>query len=83
MNILVLGLGNALMSDDALGVCAVERLQRDYRFPDGVKVDQENVNVRTLNHIFCHRVCRIANGDADCTSGTCTQLTGSIYGACI
>ncbi len=38
MNILVLGLGNALMNDDALGVRAIERLQRDYRFPDGVTV---------------------------------------------
>lgn len=38
MNILVLGLGNALMNDDALGVLAVERLQQEYRFPDGVKV---------------------------------------------
>ena len=38
MNILVLGLGNALMSDDSLGVRAVERLQQEYRFPDGVKV---------------------------------------------
>jgi len=38
MNILVLGLGNALMSDDSIGVRAVERLQQDYRFPDGVKV---------------------------------------------
>lgn len=38
MNILVLGLGNALMSDDSIGVRAIERLQQEYRFPDGVKV---------------------------------------------
>ena len=38
MNILVLGLGNALMSDDSIGVRAVERLQQEYRFPEGVKV---------------------------------------------
>jgi hydrogenase maturation protease len=38
MSILVLGLGNALMNDDALGVRVIERLQHDYRFPAGVKV---------------------------------------------
>ncbi|PLX80439.1 MAG: HyaD/HybD family hydrogenase maturation endopeptidase [Desulfuromonas sp.] len=38
MRVLVLGLGNALMSDDAFGVRVVERLQSRYRFPDGVTV---------------------------------------------
>jgi hydrogenase maturation protease len=38
MSILVLGLGNALMADDALGVRAVEELQSHYRFPAGVSV---------------------------------------------
>ena len=38
MNILVLGLGNVLMNDDAVGVRAVERLQREYRVPAGVSV---------------------------------------------
>lgn len=38
MNILVLGLGNVLMNDDAIGVLTVQRLQNEYRFPAGVKV---------------------------------------------
>ena len=38
MRILVLGLGNALMADDALGVRAVEELRSRYRFPEGVRV---------------------------------------------
>jgi hydrogenase maturation protease len=38
MNILVLGLGNVLMNDDAVGVRAVERLQQEYCFPAGVSV---------------------------------------------
>ena len=38
MNILVLGLGNVLMNDDAIGVLTVQRLQQEYRFPAGVKV---------------------------------------------
>ncbi len=36
MSILVLGLGNLLMSDDSIGVRAVQRLQNDYRVPEGV-----------------------------------------------
>jgi hydrogenase maturation protease len=38
MNILVLGLGNAIMGDDSLGVRAVEELQNRFRFPEGVSV---------------------------------------------
>ncbi|MBW6511151.1 MAG: HyaD/HybD family hydrogenase maturation endopeptidase [Desulfuromonadaceae bacterium] len=38
MSILVLGLGNMLMNDDALGVKIVQVLQSDYRFPPQVKV---------------------------------------------
>lgn len=38
MNILVLGLGNTLMNDDALGVLAVERLKKEYQLPEGVNV---------------------------------------------
>jgi len=33
MSILVLGLGNAIMSDDALGGQAVHRLRKEYDFP--------------------------------------------------
>jgi len=38
MNILILGLGNSVMSDDGLGVRAVARLQERFRFPEGVSV---------------------------------------------
>ena len=36
MSILVLGLGNLLMSDDSIGVRAVQRLQQEYTPPEGV-----------------------------------------------
>lgn len=36
MSILVLGLGNLVMSDDALGVRTVEKLACHYRFPEQV-----------------------------------------------
>lgn len=38
MAILVLGIGNSLMNDDALGVSAVEQLRTRYTFPEGVNV---------------------------------------------
>jgi hydrogenase maturation protease len=38
MAILVLGIGNSLMNDDALGVTAIEELQSRYTFPAGVTV---------------------------------------------
>jgi hydrogenase maturation protease len=36
--LVVLGLGNVLLSDDGLGVAAVTRLGRRFRAPDGVRV---------------------------------------------
>ncbi|MFO7981831.1 MAG: HyaD/HybD family hydrogenase maturation endopeptidase [Desulfuromonadales bacterium] len=38
MRTLILGLGNKLMQDDALGVLAVEALQESYHFPDDVRL---------------------------------------------
>jgi hydrogenase maturation protease len=38
MRIVVLGVGNILLSDEGVGVRAVERLQRDYRLPPTVEV---------------------------------------------
>jgi len=38
MRTLILGLGNKLMQDDALGVLAVEALQESYHFPGGVRL---------------------------------------------
>ena len=38
MKIIVLGVGNILLSDEGIGVRAVECLSRDYRLPSGVEV---------------------------------------------
>lgn len=38
MRVLVLGIGNSLMTDDGFGVFVVQQLQRDYRFSDRVEV---------------------------------------------
>ncbi|MBL0225689.1 MAG: HyaD/HybD family hydrogenase maturation endopeptidase [Geobacteraceae bacterium] len=36
--VLVLGIGNLVMSDDGVGVKVVQRLQQEYLFPDSVEV---------------------------------------------
>lgn len=38
MSVLVLGIGNLIMSDDSVGVRLVQRLQEDYRFPEAVSL---------------------------------------------
>ncbi len=38
MKVLVLGVGNILLTDEGIGVHAVNALLRDYQFPDGVEV---------------------------------------------
>lgn len=38
MAILVLGIGNSLMNDDAVGVTAIEQLRECYHLPEGVTV---------------------------------------------
>lgn len=38
MRVLVLGVGNILLSDEGLGVRAVEELRRSYRFPEDVEL---------------------------------------------
>lgn len=38
MSISVVGIGNILMSDEGVGIRAVEALQRQYCFPEGVKL---------------------------------------------
>ncbi len=38
MNIVVLGIGNILLSDDGVGVHAVNRLRDEYKFPENVRL---------------------------------------------
>ncbi len=38
MNIAVFGIGNILLSDDGVGIHAVQRLQNDYEFPENVEL---------------------------------------------
>lgn len=52
MGVLVLGVGNVLMKDEALGVRAVEELERRFRFPEGVDlVDGGTSGIELLSYI--------------------------------
>lgn len=52
MNILLLGIGNVLWADEGFGVRVIERLQKDYRFPDGVTViDGGTQGVYLVEHV--------------------------------
>jgi hydrogenase maturation protease len=39
IGVLVLGLGNVLLGDDGLGAAALARLERDWRIPPGVRLE--------------------------------------------
>ncbi len=52
MSILVLGLGNTIMSDDGFGVKVVTTLSSRYRFPDKVKLlDGATLGLDLLPHL--------------------------------
>ncbi|WP_019865808.1 HyaD/HybD family hydrogenase maturation endopeptidase [Methylovulum miyakonense] len=52
MNILLLGIGNVLWADEGFGVRVIEHLQKNYRFPDTVKVmDGGTQGVYLVEHV--------------------------------
>lgn len=52
MNILVLGVGNLLLSDESIGVHVINQLENEYVFPDGVElVDGGTAGMELLDYI--------------------------------
>jgi len=39
IGVLILGLGNVLLGDDGVGAAAIARIERDYRIPPGVRLE--------------------------------------------
>jgi hydrogenase maturation protease len=76
--ILVLGIGNLVMSDDGVGVKVVQRLQSEYRFAEGVEImDGGTLGLDLLPKL--EGVDRLIVVDAVETGekpGTCVRLTG-------
>ena len=76
--ILVLGIGNLVMSDDGVGVKVVQRIQRDYTLPDHVEIiDGGTLGLDLLPML--EQIERLIVVDAIETGkepGTCIRLTG-------
>jgi hydrogenase maturation protease len=77
-DVLVLGLGNVLLADDAVGVRAVEALERDFESPPGVRLlDGGTLGLALLGELTEAR--RIVLLDAVATGdppGTLVRLDG-------
>jgi hydrogenase maturation protease len=76
---LVLGLGNLVLSDDGVGVHAVERLRRDPRFPFGVELTDGGTQGLNLTGYVSRfeRVLAIDAIDAGQEPGTIIRLEGA------
>jgi len=55
MNVLVLGIGNVLMTDDSVGIRVINELERRFRFPENVELlDGGTSGIELLSYI-CNR----------------------------
>jgi hydrogenase maturation protease len=78
MSVLVLGLGNALMGDDAFGVRAVARLLSRFRSPEGVKIlDGGTLGLDLLPHLEgVERLLILDALEVGAAPGTVVRLEG-------
>jgi hydrogenase maturation protease len=78
IKVLVLGIGNLVMSDDAIGVMVAQRLQKEYRFAENVEVmDGGTLGLDLLPKL--ENITNLIMIDAVETgkeAGTCVRLTG-------
>ena len=77
-SILVLGIGNLVMSDDAIGVLVAQQLQQRYRFPDSVEVMDGGTlgldllpKLENITHLIM--IDAVETGEK---AGTCVRLRG-------
>jgi hydrogenase maturation protease len=78
INVLVLGIGNLVMSDDAIGVMVAQRIQKEYCFAENVEVmDGGTLGLDLLPKL--ENITNLIMIDAVETgkeAGTCVRLTG-------
>lgn len=78
ITVLVLGIGNIVMSDDGVGVLVAQKLQQRYRFPDNVEVmDGGTLGLDLLPKL--ENISNLIMIDAVETgqkAGTCVRLYG-------
>ena len=78
MSILVLGIGNLVMSDDGIGVRVIQQLSACFRFPDGVALlDGGTLGLDLLPQLDgVERLLVVDAVDIGKTPGTLTRLSG-------
>ena len=78
IGVLVLGLGNVLLSDDGLGAAAVARVERDYRVPPSVRLEDGGTLGLSLLGLLAEaeHVILVDAIRADSPPGTLVRLDG-------
>jgi hydrogenase maturation protease len=79
IGVLVLGLGNVLLGDDGLGAAAIARIERDYRIPPGVRLEDGGTLGLSLLGLIADsdRVILVDAVRADAPPGTLVRLDGA------
>ena len=79
IGVLVLGLGNVLLGDDGLGAAAVARVERDYRVPAGVRLEDGGTLGLSLLGLLAEseHVILVDAVRADGPPGTLVRLDGA------
>jgi hydrogenase maturation protease len=78
VTVLVLGIGNLVMSDDGVGVKVVQKLQREYRFSENVEfLDGGTLGLDLLPKLEgIERLIVVDAVETGQAPGTCVRLTG-------
>lgn len=78
MAVLVLGIGNLIMTDDGVGVRVAQRLMGEYRFPEGVTVlDGGTLGLDLLMHLEgVERLLMVDAVETGGPPGTVVRLSG-------
>lgn len=79
IDVLVLGLGNVLLGDDGLGAAAIARIERDYRIPPGVRLEDGGTLGLSLLGLLAEsdHVILVDAVRADAPPGTLVRLEGA------
>lgn len=78
MNVLVLGVGNVLMTDDSVGIRVINELQRRFRFPENVELlDGGTSGIELLSYIVNRDYLIIVDAiKSDLPPGTVVKVEG-------
>ena len=78
MNVLVLGIGNVLMTDDSVGIRVINELERRFRFPENVELlDGGTSGIELLSYVVNRDYLIIVDAiKSDLPPGTVVKVEG-------